>query len=107
MVAETPEITVRDNTESLCYEALIGDHVVGTIVYDHSGPRMVFRHTIVEPEFRGRGIATTLVTRALGDIRAKGMTLTNYCGFVSGFIANHLEYADLIDAEHPGHPRRR
>jgi uncharacterized protein len=103
----TPEITVRDNTGSLCYEALIGDQVVGTIVYDHSGPRMVFRHTIVEPEFRGRGIATTLVTKALDDVRAKGMTLTNYCGFVSGFIAAHPQYADLIDAEHPGHPRRR
>jgi predicted GNAT family acetyltransferase len=51
--------------------------------------------------------ASTLVTRALDDTRAKGMTLTNYCGFVSGFIANHLGYADLIDAEHPGHPRRR
>ncbi len=107
MVAETPEVTVRDNTESRSYDALIGDEVVGTIVYEHSGPRMVFRHTIVEPEFRGRGIATTLVKRALDDVRAKGVTLTNYCGFVSWFIAAHPDYADLIDADHPGHPRRR
>jgi hypothetical protein len=35
------------------------------------------------------------------------MTLTNYCGFVSEFVAAHLDYADLIDAEHPGRPRRR
>jgi len=26
---------------------------------------------------------------------------------VSEFIAAHPGYADLIDAEHPGHPRRR
>ena len=101
------EIIVRDNVEAQCYDALIGDQVVGTIVYEHSGPRMVFRHTIVEPEFRRRGIATTLVTQALDDVRAKGMTLTNYCGFVSWFIAAHPGYADLIDAEHPGHPRQR
>ena len=107
VVAETPELVVRDNVESQSYDALIGDQVVGSIVYDHSGPRMVFRHTIVEPEFRRRGIATTLVTRALDDVRARGMTLTNYCGFVSEFIAAHPGYADLIDAEHPGHPRRR
>ncbi len=107
MVAETPEITVRDNVESQCYDAMIGDQVVATIVYEHSGPRMVFRHTITEPEFRGRGIGTTLVTRALDDVRAKGMTLTNYCGFVAEFIEAHPDYADLIDAEHPGHPRRR
>ena len=107
MAAETPEITVRDNVEAQCYDALIGDQVVGTIVYEHSGPRMVFRHTIVEPEFRGRGIGTTLVAKALDDLRAKGVTLTNYCGFVSEFVAAHPDYADLIDAEHPGRPRRR
>jgi predicted GNAT family acetyltransferase len=107
MVAETPEITVRDNTESKVYDALIGDQVVGTIVYERSGQRLVFSHTIVEPEFRGRGIGTVLVTKALDDVRARGMTLTNYCGFVAAFIAAHPDYADLIDAEHPGHPRRR
>ena len=47
---KTPEITVRDNAESQCYDALIGDEVVGTIVYEHAGPRIVFMHTIVEPE---------------------------------------------------------
>jgi hypothetical protein len=106
-VETIPEIAVRDNAESQTYDALIGDQVIGTIVYEHAGPRIVFRHTIVEPEFRGRGIGTTLVTRALDDVRAKGITLTNYCGFVSEFIAAHPGYADLIDAEHPGHPRRR
>jgi predicted GNAT family acetyltransferase len=106
MVAETPEITVRDNAESQTYDALIGDQVVGTIVYERSGQRLVFSHTIVEPEFRGRGIGTVLVTKALDDVRARGMTLTNYCEFVASFIAAHPDYADLIDAEHPGHPRR-
>jgi len=107
MVAEPPEVTVRDNSESQCYEALIDGEVIGTIVYEHSGPRTVFLHTIVEPEFRGRGIATRLVKVALDDIRAKGRPLSNYCGFVSGFIADHRDYADLIDAEHPGHPHGR
>ena len=65
MVAETPEITVRDNAEAQVYDALIGDQVVGSIVYERSGQRLVFSHTIVEPEFRGRGIGTVLVTKAL------------------------------------------
>jgi predicted GNAT family acetyltransferase len=107
MVPETPEITVRDNTESQSYDALIGDQVVGAIVYERSGRRLVFSHTIVEPEFRRRGIGTMLVTKALDDVRARDMTLTNYCEFVADFIAAHPGYADLIDAEHPGHPRRR
>lgn len=107
MTAETPELSVRENTESLCYDALIGDEVVGTIVYERSGSRVVFLHTIVDPEFRGRGIATTLVRTALDDVRSKGVALSNYCGFVSEFITAHPEYADLIDAEHPGLPRSR
>ena len=41
---------MRDNAESQCYDALIGDEVVGTIVYEQAGPRIVFMHTIVEPE---------------------------------------------------------
>jgi uncharacterized protein len=104
MVAETPEITVRDNAESRTYDALIGDQVVGTIVYERSGSRLVFRHTIVEPAFRGRGIGTALVTKALDDVRARGRTLTVYCEFVAQFIATHPGYADLIDPEHPGRP---
>ncbi len=107
MVAEPPEVTVRDNATSQCYEVLIDGEVIGTIVYEYSGPRTVFLHTIVEPEFRGRGIATILVRTALDDLRAKGRPLSNYCGFVSEFIAGHPEYADLIDAEHPGHPHGR
>ena len=98
---------MRDNVESRSYDALIGDQVVGSIVYEGSGQRLVFSHTIVEPEFRRRGIGTVLVTRALDDVRARGMTLSNYCEFVAEFIAAHPDYADLIDAEHPGHPRRR
>jgi uncharacterized protein len=103
----TTEITVRENTEARTYDALIAGKVVGTIVYEHGGPRIVFTHTIVEPEFRGRGIGSTLAQGALDDIRAKGVTLTNYCSFVADFITTHPEYADLLDPAHPGHPRRR
>lgn len=104
MAAETPEMAVRDNPESLSYEAVIGGEAVGAIVYERAGPRLVILHTIVDPDYRGRGIGTALVRSALDDVRAKDMTLTNYCGFVAGFIAGHPGYADLIDAEHPGHP---
>ena len=86
MAAQTPELDVRDNMESLCYDALIDGEVIGTVVYEYSGPRIVFLHTIVDPEFRGRGIGTTLVAAALDDVRARGLKLSNYCAFVSAFI---------------------
>jgi hypothetical protein len=101
-----PQITVRDNTESRSYEALLDGNVVGTLIYEHEGPRLVLTHTIVEPAYRGQGIGTQLVTGALDDIRAKGMPVTVYCDFVVSFIDGHPEYADLVDAAHPGHARR-
>ena len=107
MSAKSLGVTVRENPASQCYEALIDGEMIGAIVYECSGPRMVFLHTIVEPELRGRGIATLLVKTALDDVRAKGSPLSNYCGFVAEFIAAHPEYADLIDTEHPGHPHGR
>jgi hypothetical protein len=96
------QVTVRDNPEAGSYDALIDDKVVGSIVYQPTAGRRMFRHTIVEPEYRGRGIGTQLVTGALDDVRAKGETITNYCEFVSKFLGTHPEYADLIDADHPG-----
>jgi predicted GNAT family acetyltransferase len=106
MAAERPGITVRDNPGSLSYDALLGGEVVGAIVYERSGSRIVFLHTVVDPQCRRRGIGTALVARALDDVRAQGLTLTNYCGFVTDFIAAHPAYAALLDAEHPGRPHR-
>lgn len=102
MTDAAPEITVRDNTESGSYDALIDGQVVGSIIYESQGSRMVFSHTIVSPRFRDRGVGTKLATVALDDLRAKGKTLTNYCTFVGEFIDAHPEYEDLIDGTHPG-----
>ena len=102
----TTGITVRDNASSRSYDALVDGRLVGSLVYQLEGRRTVLMHTVVVPEFRGRGIGTKLVRDALDDIRAKGMTVTNYCGFVSAFIGGHPGYADLIDAAHPGHVPR-
>lgn len=97
-------IQVSDNTESRSYDAVVDGQIAGTIVYERAGgARIVFTHTVVEPAFRGRGVGTALAQGALDDVRAKGLTLTNFCDFVGRFIQAHPEYRDLLDAEHPGH----
>jgi uncharacterized protein len=98
-------ITVRDNTESRSYDAVLGDRVVGLIPYERRGNRAIFQHTVVEPEFRGQGIATTLVRAALDDLMANGNSLTNYCGFITDFIARHPDYARVLDTGNPDRPR--
>jgi predicted GNAT family acetyltransferase len=98
------EVTVQNNAVSRSYDALVEGEIAGSIVYEHAGDRrVVFTHTFVDPRFRGHGVGNVLVRGALDDVRAMGMTLTNFCDFVARYIDAHPEYADLLDATHPGH----
>ena len=82
------------------YEANVAGTVVGGVPYnvvdDH---RVALLAVSVLPEFRGRGVATELIRRVLDDVRARGMSVINYCPVVHGFVADHPNYADLIDAD--------
>jgi quinol monooxygenase YgiN/predicted GNAT family acetyltransferase len=100
--AGPPNLVVRDNPESQTYDALVGDEIAGTMLYEHEGPRLVLTHTAVQNRFQHQGIATALIAAALDDIRAKGTKITILCPLVNHFIDDHPQYADLIDAEHPG-----
>jgi uncharacterized protein len=91
------DVTVRHNTEANRYEALLGDEVVGVVTYQRQGDRMIFEHTIVQPEFRGRGVAGQLVKTALDDMATSGRTMTNYCGYITAFIAHNPGYAGLAE----------
>jgi quinol monooxygenase YgiN/predicted GNAT family acetyltransferase len=98
----TLDVVVRDNPESQTYDALVGDEIAGTMLYEHEGPRLVLTHTAVQNRFQHQGIATALIAAALDDIRAKGMKVTILCPIVTTFIERHPQYADLVDKEHPG-----
>lgn len=70
---------------------------VGLMDYvDHDGKR-IFPHTEVQPEYEGRGLATILVAEALAITRNVGLRIVPECSMVSGYIAKHPEYAELVD----------
>lgn len=102
MTPRGPEFTVQDNTNTGSYDAVADNRVVGMIVYRRYDTRIVFTHTIVDNDYRGKGIATRLVAGALEDVAAKGLTLTNYCTFVADYIADHPTYKTLLDPHFPG-----
>ncbi|MBP7481729.1 MAG: N-acetyltransferase [Lacunisphaera sp.] len=64
--------------------------------YELAAGRMIFTHTVVPPELRGRGIAEKLVRAALADARAAGRKVVPACSYVAKFIDRHKEYADLL-----------
>jgi hypothetical protein len=98
----TTELRMRNNLEAGSYDAMIEGKAVGMVVYRLRGKRAVITHTVVDPDYRGNGIATELVQFALDDIAAKNLSLTNYCSFVAEYIADHPSYKDLIDNRLPG-----
>ncbi len=99
-----PEMNVQKNEDSGAYEVAVDGRVVGMIVYHtpRGDQRVTLSHTIVDPEYRGQGIATRLVKHVLDDLRAHELKLTNYCSFVADYIADHPEYKELVDSRFPG-----
>jgi uncharacterized protein len=65
--------------------------------YQLEGNRIVFTHTYVPPELRGRGIAEQLVRPALAYARTSNLRVVPACSYVAAFIARHHEFADLLD----------
>ncbi len=97
VTGEQPEDELRivDNPATRRYEARLGDRVVGFSEYRPAGGRLIFTHTVVDPEFEGQGIASRLAAEALDDVRRRGMTLTAHCPFIAAYLRRHPQYADL------------
>lgn len=78
------------------FEADLDGQAAGYLEYEIDGSTMVTTHTIVEPEFGGRGVASALAHEALGHARSEGLHVDPQCSFVHRFIERHAEYQDLV-----------
>lgn len=59
------------NTNFLAYE---DNKIVGAILSGHDGRRGYIYHTVVLPEYRGKGIASNLVEAAMEALQKDGIT---------------------------------
>jgi uncharacterized protein len=89
-------VPVQHNAGASRYEAVV-EGFLSVCEYERQGDRMVFTHTLVPPELRGRGIAEQLVRTALADARAAGRRVVPACSYVARFIERHREFQDLVD----------
>jgi predicted GNAT family acetyltransferase len=88
-------IPVRHNVAAHTYEAVVDGHR-SVCDYELADGKMVFTHTFVPPELRGRGIAEQLVRTALADARQSGRKVVPACSYVAVFIQRNKEYQDLL-----------
>ena len=67
---------------------MVDGRIIGCAMCGHDGRRGYLQHVIVEPEFRGRGIAHQMVTRCLEGLEAIGICKTHLDVFRTNDLAN-------------------
>src|ERR1051325_8392640 len=94
MTTDTEQLV--DHTDEQSYELWVGETLAGVIEYDSEPGIVELIHTEVAPAFKGRGLATRLISSAMDDIRARGLKLVPSCPFVQSFLRRHPEAQDLV-----------
>lgn len=89
-------ISVVDNRAKLRFEAHLDAELVGRIDYTLDGNQMSLVHTVVPPEYGGKGIASSLTKFALEQAQATGLVVVPVCPFVVEYLARHPEYSDVV-----------
>jgi predicted GNAT family acetyltransferase len=89
---------VRDNPDLHRYEIVVDGEQCGIAEYMRVGDRVIFPHTVIDPECRGQGLGRELVRAALDDVRTQGLTIVPQCWFVAEFVDDNPEYRDLVSA---------
>ncbi|WP_243076123.1 GNAT family N-acetyltransferase [Microbacterium sp. SS28] len=86
-MSDLDHTTVTRNDTTHRYELRVGELLVGFTMFriDQQG-RLNFPHTEIDPAFRGRGLAQTLVAEAMTDVAARGETVVPHCPVVTAYL---------------------
>jgi uncharacterized protein len=90
-----PEI--QHNRDEHRFEATLDGHRA-ELTYRLSGDRIVFTHTGVPVEFRGKGIAAALVKAGLAFALEQNLKVVPMCSYVAAYIKRNPEYQHLLAA---------
>ena len=88
-------VNVRHDVAARRFEIVVEGHR-SVLDYVVEGERVVFTHTFVPPELRGRGLAEKLVRPALAWARTEKRSVVPACSYVAAFIERHDEFKDLL-----------
>jgi predicted GNAT family acetyltransferase len=92
---------IVDNERKSRFEAAV-DGQVAELIYRRRGNRLVLVHTGVPESLEGRGIGAALVTAAIGDARARRLTVVVQCPFARSWLRRHPDAADGVDIDWRG-----
>jgi uncharacterized protein len=89
------EVRVVNNVEANQFEWRDGtDRAI--LAYRVRGDVIEYRHTVVPPALRNRGIAAELASHAIAYAAANGLMIFPLCPYVLAYLARHPEHGDLV-----------
>ncbi|GAB3120361.1 GNAT family N-acetyltransferase [Glaciibacter psychrotolerans] len=95
--APSTTVDVRHEPEQSRYTIWRNGEAVGLARYSSSARAITFVHTEVDPQFRGAGLASTLVRCALDDVREHSdLPVVSQCPYLSSWLTTHADYQDLL-----------
>ena len=92
---------VTDNPEAKRFEIHVDGDLAGVMEYIPLPGKIIATHTEVYPEFEGKGVGSTLVAEALGQLRADSRKIQPLCPYVAAYLRRHPDYDDVVDATTP------
>ncbi len=84
---------VTENVAASRFEARV-DGALAVAEYRIENGKMIFTHTEVPPEFRGRGIAEKLVLAGFRRAREQNLRIVPLCSYVAVVLRRHPEFAE-------------
>jgi uncharacterized protein len=82
------DVEVRDDRAAQRFEMSV-DGELAVLEYERKDGAMVFNHTEVPEQFRGRGYGEMLVKAGLDAARAEGLRIVAVCPYVRAYLRKH------------------
>jgi predicted GNAT family acetyltransferase len=95
MATDIVEIVRNDDRHR--YELRFGGEYAGFAQYRLNDGAIVFTHTVVLPEFEGRGLGSKLAGFVLDDAVSRGDRIVPECPFIAAYLRRHDEYEASVD----------
>jgi uncharacterized protein len=92
------DVHVQDNPARHRFEILVDGEMAGLAAYRVRDGVVVVTHSEVDPDRRGHGLAGELARQTLDALRERGERVVPSCPFFAKYVAEHPEYADLVEA---------
>lgn len=95
VAGDAVEITRHDDRQR--YDLTVDGRRAAVSQFRLEPGAIVFTHTIVRPEFEGKGLGSRLARFVLDDAVARGERIVPECPFISAYLRRHPEYEASVD----------